>query len=239
MATAYVQGASNSRTTGGTSITVAFGSNNAAGNRLVALVQTGTVGSAASTPTDTAGNTWVAVTTATVGGTGQQRLFECRSCLGGANTVTLAQSASTVESGWIMEFSGADTGAPELTPTGTTGSGNTAAGAALTAYSAGDILITGIGDDGGATSAFSMSAGWTIPTGVSTTDGVNTARSSGAYQVNVSAGSNTPSWTTSGAPGWGVHDAAIKATAAGFDPTTVPPFTHPQHMTFGQKIGQY
>jgi hypothetical protein len=30
-----------------------------------------------------------------------------------------------------------------------------------------------------------------------------------------------------------------QAAAAGFDPTTVPPFTHAQHMTFSQRIGQY
>lgn len=58
-----------------------------------------------------------------------------------------------------------------------------------------------------------------------------TAGASGDKTATLAAGGTAPSWASA--------LLALREAAAGFDPATVPPFTHPHHMTFGQRIGQY
>lgn len=168
---AFVQAKGNAISAGATTMTVAFTSNVTAGSRLVAFMASA-VAATFSAPTDTLGNTWVQVEAVLAT---RAQMWECRSSAGGACTVTLTQSAGNLMSGWVMELSGRDSGAPDQAPAGTNASSASAAGAALTALAA-DDLVTGIYDDGGGAAAYGLTAGWTQPTGVPQLNGASIVR---------------------------------------------------------------
>lgn len=117
--------------TGGVaSQTCAFTSNNTAGNTLVVVCGVGNTG--AITVTDSLGNTYTKVTTATQGSV-QSGMYFVSGCLGGGNTVTVTPSASVSVAVQIYELSGlvVPTLAPAQYSTTTSASGTAVATSAL------------------------------------------------------------------------------------------------------------
>ncbi len=120
MTIAFVQSTSGISTGTPTSFAKAYGSNNTAGNLLIAVGTVPDAGGGVPTLTDSQGNTWT-VANGLDGGSGKNQFVGyVQNCKGGANTVTANQGGVAV-TGWdlaIYEFSGAAlTGGPDHTAT--------------------------------------------------------------------------------------------------------------------------
>ncbi len=103
---AHVQ--SRATTGSGTSAVLSYTSDNTVGN-LLALRLKAPAGITISTVTDTRGNTWTAIPSATGGTQGYQALRYAANCAAGSNTVTVALSGSAASFELdIVEYSGAD-----------------------------------------------------------------------------------------------------------------------------------
>ena len=89
----------------GGGFSLAFGSDNTAGNMLVVL--TNQV-SSSFTITDTAGNTWSLLSSITLSGS-TVGIWVCYSCNAGPNTVTIGGTGITIAAFTIAEFSGVNT----------------------------------------------------------------------------------------------------------------------------------
>lgn len=97
----------------GSSISLAYTSNNAAGNLLILRYAGGPSNVTISNCTDTRGNTWTDIPNATGGTGGHQAMRYAANSIAGANTVTCTLSGSATFSVLdIFEYSGAHTTAP-------------------------------------------------------------------------------------------------------------------------------
>lgn len=113
MAFAFVQ-SGGQRTASGNNV-LAFGGVNTVGNLLVAAVMFEDNTTTVTTLTDSRSNTWTACSALKSSGGGiscSLVLYYVKNCAAGANTVTLAPSASVPSNFIIHEYSGADTTAP-------------------------------------------------------------------------------------------------------------------------------
>lgn len=135
---------SNSKNAGSvTSTTLAYTTDNAAGNMLVCCVRFAVSGIVI-TVTDSQGNTWVEADDLQGGSTGVW-IFYAKNCASGPNTVTI--SATGVAAGLrcaVAEYAGADTTAPYDVSSTATGTG-TLASVPLTTLSDGVLLVLCLG----------------------------------------------------------------------------------------------
>lgn len=128
----------------GTTIGQAFGSNNTAGNLLVAFCYIG--GAGGGTPvsvTDTLGNTWFQA-----GGTdiNISTIYYCPNCRAGANTVTFTISNTTTRSISVAEYSGQLAAHP--VSTAVTPNGTFQPSAAISTPTAGSLILWMLGTNG-------------------------------------------------------------------------------------------
>lgn len=135
---------------------------------------------------------------------GQTGLFCAVENNAGATTVTvsLSSSASGFLDAYAMEFAGAANCTPDATATNGASSGTTASSGAYTTSGSSDLLIGGCG----APSVSAVGNSWTLQ---SNTDG-----NGWAYKLNVAAGSQNASFTTTSG-GWNCVAGSLQAAAAG------------------------
>ncbi len=192
MALARVQDA------GAVSNAVAYGSNNTAGNLLVAVIQ---VSADVTGVTDTAGNTWQkAVEEENGGGANYLEIWYVPNCASGANTVTAANSfGSSFCHIWVAEYSGADTSSPlDQTASDQNTTGDPDSGATSTTTQANELLVGGIANNGART------ATWTEPDTEQYDDasaGASRALSA-ADEIVGSTGTYSATGTLSGSADW-------------------------------------
>jgi hypothetical protein len=90
------------QSTKGTGTALAYGSNNTVGNFLLVCLADDSGGTTTTVPTDSLGNTWLSA----INVAGYGAIFYAMNCKAGANTVTLAHTATAIH---IYEYSGVKT----------------------------------------------------------------------------------------------------------------------------------
>jgi len=186
-----------------TPVTLAYGSNNTANNLLLAIVSA--QGGTPSTPTDTAGNTWVQIgSTQPYNGNDNTKLFYVAQAKAGANTVSAAYTGTRGYLG-ILEFSGG-AASPLDTSTPGAGAGTTAAAGPIVPAAAGELLVLLMTEGGGGlnwTQGGSYTLAWN-----------GTGRFQMAqYLLSAPAGGQSSSMTMSAGVSWGGFLAAFTPAA--------------------------
>lgn len=197
---------------GSTTTAAAFSGGNTAGNLIVTYSSiegsTQTI-----TYTDTRTNTYnVGNTYTTSDANNRGYMAYAMNIGGGANTVTSTASANVSQGLTVLEISGVPTtSALDVAAIGTTG-----ANASVTfSPQAGSVCVLGIQHDGGQA---------TVPTGyTSVSPDVNNKYMQVAYKLNVSAGSQTATWTSGS--GRTMVLCFLDASAATPTPTPTPTAT--------------
>ena len=198
MAIAVVQSAR--MTTFSTAPSLAFGSNNTAGNVLVCLFYFN--GAATPTVTDTRGNTWNLVGTKIItnGGAGFVFAYVCLSCAAGANTVSVNTGGSNGAIGLILEASGFTSPATENYSTNNLGT-STGNSNSITPNAANSLILT-IAQGNGA-SGSTLSAPFSNPG-----SGAGSFCQAG-WIILTSAAATHSSWTGLGTSGGGSSTGII------------------------------
>jgi hypothetical protein len=183
---------------GGTSqATAAFGSNNVAGNMLLVVAFSwNSTGGAATSVSDTAGNTWSSSNKFSTGVLASGNCIDfwwVPSCLGAGNTVTVNYGATVFISVVCLEYSGFG-GAVNLDASG---SGNAvaspAANALGTSAPAGDLIVWGWNDQnsGGAYSLASGTLRADAASNMTTAVGENLSGASGTNSNTLTSAGHT------------------------------------------------
>jgi hypothetical protein len=158
MAGSIVQSRNSATFIGGSSISLAFVSNNTEGNNLWIVGHTGSQAVGFNAPTDTRSNTYSAIVDDLLDTANNNRVghWQVQNCGGGANTVTVNLTTSEVYTGiWIVEVAGCQNAAftghnkqhQDNPGTGTDAISSLAATPAGTAFMLGLSLRDGGGDN--------------------------------------------------------------------------------------------
>jgi hypothetical protein len=190
----------------GTALSLAYTSNNTAGNFLIFAVCASTGANTISGISDTAGNTWVPVNG--VGGFAANgstivQLFYVENCAGGANTVSATINSGRDSSLLIAEYSGVATSSSlDVFQNGTTS-------ASVTTTNANDLVF--------AATSGNKNTAWTAGTGWG--DFLNNNADSGSFaiedQIVTSTGTYTATFGGGGGATQAIQIAAFKAASAG------------------------
>ncbi len=196
---------------GAVSNAVAFGSDNTAGNLLVAVIQ---VSADVTGVTDTRGNTWVkAVEEENAGASTYLELWYVENCAAGANTVTAANGfGASFAHVWVGEYSGvATSSALDQTAGGQSSTGNPDSGATATTAQADELLVGGIANNGARTVT------WTEPDTEQYDDATAGASRglSAADEIVSATGTFSATGTMSGSADWLAAIATFKAAGGG------------------------
>jgi len=163
------------------STTLAYGSNNTAGNFLLCMRATGAY---STVPTDTLSNTWVEV----VNGGNNWTIYYAANCAGGANTVT---AGGTSQYFTLYEFSGVKTTSPlDVSGQGSEG---------ITTTKNGDLVFYTMDDHGGTITGFTP---WTGGQSMNLTGTPQGTTQQDGWIVQATAGAIYPDWTGSGTFPW-------------------------------------
>lgn len=192
------------------SVTVAYGSAQAAGDLNIVAVGWGDATSSVSSVTDSLGNTYSLAIGPTRGTGLSQSIYYARNIKAGSNTVTVKfTAAAAFPDIRILEYKGVDTGAPLDVKAGAAGSGANGAivssGAATTANA--NDLIFGAG-----------TTSWALTAGSGFTSRIKTGDSNIAEDMIVTAtGSHaaTATLSASGTQYWVMQMAAFKGAVTG------------------------
>lgn len=167
---------------------------------------------------------------------------------GGSVTMTVTVTSAQGVVAFAQEFSGLPTSAIRDATSPAIKIGSSAAGSTntLSNVTADAVFVAHIGTEasGAAVTITSTGTGWsdTIAGTQMKEANANSFPACGAaYKIVSTATTESNAWTLAGPPNsdWGGVIAVYKGSGGGaFDPTQMP-FLQPQHMTFGQKIGQY
>lgn len=182
--------------------TLAFGSNNTAGNLLIVAAMSGG-GGALGTPTDSIGNAAYSAPQASVSvaGSGEFRVWYLANCKGGANTVSCSVASGNISEIHISEWSGVAAVTPIDKSINGTGSSTTPSSGSQTTTANGELIY---GFCASATTAI-VGSGFAL-----VTDGGN--GNICEFQIQASAGAIAATFTqATGA--WGVTMATFKAAA--------------------------
>lgn len=236
--------ATKGRAASGAALTFAIASP-APGNMLVAAFNQFRATAANATITDNQGNTFTSVAQIDTAGDPGSGLFYAKNIASsGTHNVTFTCGTSGIApSGAVYEVSGADAAAPFTIGESATSTGTSAAPAtgSVTNSVADSIYFAFVGNAGAsATSTITKNAAWSRHANAVEVDGTQYMTFGMEYLIVASSSARSHTWTTDNVLYTTILAAFLAAAGGGgFDPTTVPPFIHPQHMTFGQKIGQY
>jgi hypothetical protein len=211
MSIAFVQSANVNSS--GTSVTIPFSSNNAAGNLLVVGGRNGTSGSTL-TFSDSNSNTYTKTLVDKQEGGGSpdtDGVAYVKNCAGGANTVTFASTNSASMRAIVAEYFGIDTTSPVSgtpafatdggTPSTTLDSGNTTTTDA-------NCLIIGFGFTVNGASSLVASGGATQRDDV-------VEKISLSEQIVSSTGNYKSTWSISSSDNWLSHVVAFKQASGG------------------------
>jgi hypothetical protein len=218
MAFALVQTPGTIALSGTGTVSLAFGSNNAQHNLLIAFVQLGAA-AVFTNIQDTLVNTWVQVGGfSTDAGGFKSGLFYVADSKAGANTVSVNSTGGGNVRLGILEFSGAANTTPLDTSnaTNSTITGNTSVvqGGAITPANAGELILLTAQTEASALT-------WTVGTGVTSLMTAGAVAENLAYNLSGAAGAQTPTSTISSANNWSGIVAAFKA-ASGTTPGSAP-----------------
>lgn len=139
-------------------LSVAFGSNNTAGNLLVAICGNE---NPILTFSDTQNNTWIALPALASSPSHKSQFFYCLNCKAGPNTVSFT-ATSSFPSINVVEYSGANTldvSAQAINLAAVPGNGGTSTGPSITTHFANALIIEAV-DDGQHT--YTAGAGYTL-----------------------------------------------------------------------------
>ncbi len=208
MAIAYTGNSATAATTSVSTLNAAFGSNNTAGNFL--FVTTGSVIAAATSISDTLGNTFTLLDT----GVQLGKIWYVKNCKGGANTITVTFPNTGPQTVAAQEFSGVDTSAPldkqgtiqsATTPPGTTNITSTN----VTPTQNGELIVV-YGSTAGSGATIVIGSGYSNllqgSAGNNGNSGLQSQVQSTAASINGTMG------FTSGGGGASVNIATFKAT---------------------------
>lgn len=197
--------------------TLAFGSNNAAGNTIIVATR-GNIGNT-STPTDTRGNTYNIAATANVllgGGPSTISVYYAFNIAAGANTVNFSGAASN-QRVFIAEYSGLTTTDPIDKSHSASGTSTTpASGATTTTAQAKELAFGATGNSDGSVTP-TAGAGWTLEP---TIDDFFAAED----QILSSTGTPNATWNAIVSAPWGSIVATFKAASAPTGTTQASPF---------------
>lgn len=189
MATSYVQSNAKTVAHGSSSTTLAFSSNNTAGNLIVVCVGFFKYLAGTASVSDSQGNTYTRANQQATGSTEADMWF-APNCNGGANTITISNTSTNVDFDVIIaEYSGADTISPLDAASGAT-SGSSAT---LSIGSSAGLLVVYAynSNNNTATLTPSPSSGLTLRQHTSNSDGCESSvwdvlpPSAGAYTQSV------------------------------------------------------
>jgi hypothetical protein len=161
-------------------------------------------------PTDSAGNTWTALTLATAGAS-KERIYYCVSPTT-SSTHTFSLSATFVPSIGVMAFSGTSTSSPfDQQSTGTQNFGFTCQTGSVTPSVNGELLISGVSFQNSNT--VSIDSSFNTPLQVNNSS--NNLGIGMAYLVQSTAAAINPTWTYTNVDAGACSIATFKAASVG------------------------